>query len=146
MSGCRAHVLHVNTKRISRVFNSTFARWKLRIPGENLAREKAGFIQKEGWLVQYGFGRDEKGGYLDYYAAHRMTNDDHVRIREDGSREYLETMRELCVIPEGGDEEEARRSFYEANRRVAEALVAKGFDDRHALGDAARRPSRRQGL
>jgi hypothetical protein len=80
MSGFRAHVLNVNTKRISRVFASTFARWKLRIPEENLAREKAGFIQKEGWLVQYGFGHDETGGYLDYYAARRMTSDDHINM------------------------------------------------------------------
>ena len=128
MSGCRAHVLSMDTERISRVFASTFARWKLRIPRENLECEKDGFIQKEGWLVQYGFGRDERGGYLDYYAAHRMTSDDHVRIREDGSQEGLPAMTELCVIPEGGDDGEAQKRFYEANRKVAEMLVAKGFD------------------
>lgn len=128
MSGFRMHVPGVNTERISRVFARTFSRWKLRIPEENLAREKAGFIQKEGWLVQYCFGRDEKGGYLDYYAAHRMTNDDHVRIREDGSKEYLDAMSEFCVVPEGGDGGEAEKRFFEANRKVAEALVAKGFD------------------
>ncbi len=128
MSGFREHVRRVNTERISRVFASTFSRWKLRIPREDLEREKAGFIQKEGWLVQYCFGRDEKGGYLDYYAAHRMTSDDHVRIREDGSQESLPAMIELCVIPEGGDDGEARERFYEANRKVAEMLVAKGFD------------------
>ena len=128
MSGFREHVLRVNTEQISRIFASTFARWKLRIPEDDLAREKAGFIQREGWLVQYCFGRDEKGGYLDYYAAHRMTSDDHVRIREDGSVENLPTMREFCVIPEGGDESEAQKRFYDANRRIAEMLVAKGFD------------------
>ena len=128
MSGFRPHAFPVNTERISRVFASTFARWKLRIPRENLEREKAGFIQMEGWLVQYCFGRDEKGGYLDYYAAHRMTSDDHVRIREDGSQEGLPAMTDFCVIPEGGDDGEAQKRFYDANRKVAEMLVAKGFD------------------
>ena len=128
MSGFRAHVLEVNTKRISRIFNSTFSRWKLRIPKDDLAREKSGFIQKEGWLVQYCFGRDEKGGYLDYYAAHRMTSDDHIRIREDGSVENLPTMSEFRIVPEGGDDGAAEKRFYDANRKVAEMLVAKGFD------------------
>lgn len=128
MSGLRAHVLLVNTEKISRIFASSFARWRLRIPAEDLVREKAGFIQKEGWLVQYCFGRDEKGGYLDYYAAHRMTSDDHVRIREDGSVENLPTMIEFCVVPEAGDDGAAERRFYETNRKVAEMLVAKGFD------------------
>jgi len=118
----------VNTEKISRVFASAFSRWKLRIPRENLEREKAGFIQKEGWLVQYCFGRDENGGYLDYYAAHRMTSDDHIRIREDGSVENLPTMREFCIVPEGGDDGAAEKRFYDANRKVAEMLVAKGFD------------------
>ena len=128
MSGFGAHVLRVNTEHISRVFASTFARWKLRIPREDLAREKAGFIQKEGWLVQYCFGHDEKGGYLDYYAAHRMTSDDHVRIREDGSMEHLDAMSEFYVTPADGDDDAARQRFYEANRRIAEILAAKGFD------------------
>ena len=118
----------MNTEQISRVFASTFAHWKLRLPEDDLAREKAGFIQREGWLVQYCFGRDERGGYLDYYAAHRMTSDDHIRIREDGSVENLPTMREFCIVPEGGDDGAAETRFYDANRKVAEMLVAKGFD------------------
>ena len=43
------------------------------------------------------FGSDDRGGYLEYYASHRMTDDRHVRLREDGSVEHLPAMRIFLI-------------------------------------------------
>ena len=118
----------MKTDEIQRVFSERFKTWKIRIPKAKLTGEKAGFIEKAGWLIQYCFGHDEKGGYLDYYSAHHMASDDHVRIREDGSKEYLPSMASGFFYAEGVDEEERERASREANRKVTEMLIAKGFD------------------
>jgi len=55
-----------------------------------------------GDLVSLGKGRGAE--YLDYYASHRMTNDRHIRLREDGSEEHLpmvSTMRPASLERQG---------------------------------------------
>jgi hypothetical protein len=66
--------------QIAQAFKTEFAHWGLEIPPELLAARKAGFIQSEGWLIQFLFGKDARGEYMDYYASHRMTSDSHVRL------------------------------------------------------------------
>jgi hypothetical protein len=68
--------------QIARVFAARFAHWGITLPAENLESRSSGHIQRSGWLIQFCFGRDEKDDYLDYYASHRMTDDDHVRVYE----------------------------------------------------------------
>ena len=65
---------------IETVFNEAFAAWDIRLPEETIASKQRGKIVKAGWVIWYLFGSNEHGWYLDYYAAHRMTNDRHVRI------------------------------------------------------------------
>jgi hypothetical protein len=112
---------------IARRFAETFATWEFTLPRRDLARRTPGFISRKGWLVQYCFGEDERSRYLDYYAAHRMTDDDHVRIREDGTTEVLPAISGFycCSGPEG--QKEARRRSAERNRAIAQTLVEKGF-------------------
>lgn len=62
------------------------------MPPEHVRERKRGKIVEAGWAIWYLFGEDERGEYLDYYASHRMTNDRHLRIREDGAEEYLPTV------------------------------------------------------
>jgi hypothetical protein len=64
--------------------------------------EDAGFGY--GDICDYLFGRGEKGEYVDYYIAHRIWGDRHVRIWETSETERLETfisspgeMRETTV-------------------------------------------------
>ena len=70
-------------------------------------------------------GTDGHSGYLDYYDAHRMTNDRHVRIYADSRKEGLEAPRELLVYSEIADAEsrhQAEREFRVHNSEAYEEL------------------------
>lgn len=86
-------------------FAEHFAPWDIVLPKEHVQKRRRGKIVVAGWAIWYLFGSDERGEYLDYYAAHRMTSDEHVRIYESGEIESLpaiSTMRiasARCVSP-----------------------------------------------
>ncbi len=50
--------------RIAAAFARYFQHSKLTLPKSVPRRRKAGFIARKGWLIQYRFGKDEKGEYL----------------------------------------------------------------------------------
>jgi hypothetical protein len=116
------------TDLVARKFADTFAHWKLILPRRNLDGRTPGVITRQGWLIQYRFGEDDRGRYLDYYAAHRMTDDSHVRIREDGTCEDLPSIRSFYSYAKPEDEEAARLENAAENRAVAQMLADKGFD------------------
>ena len=62
------------------LFNKHFERWGIALPPDAEQRCPRGTIVSRGWTVKYCFGKDQDGKFLDYYAAHRMTNDRHSRI------------------------------------------------------------------
>ena len=110
-------------------FARTFATWHITLPEEDLRQRRAGFLAEAGWLIQYCFGSDDSGEFLDYYAAHRMTDDSHVRVYEDGRVVALPAligMRAMGATPQ--EEERLEREYVAHNREVAQALVDKGFD------------------
>ena len=51
------------------------------------------------------FGRDKDGGYLDYYASHRMTSDSYVRIHSDGKVESFPVIESERVVHENPEED-----------------------------------------
>ena len=109
-------------------FDEKFGHWDIRLPADDVAGRVRGKIVSGGWAIWYCFGKDERGEYLVYYAAHRMTNDRHVRIYEDGTTEGLPeliSMRLCSKDPEEDArlEEEHRRE----NHEVEEMLEKKGF-------------------
>jgi hypothetical protein len=115
--------------QIAQAFRADFANWGLEIPPEALASREPGFIQAAGWLIQFTFGRDSRGEYLDYYASHRMTDDSHVRLYETGRRQRLASIAGMYVT--SSDPGEARRleaAYLRRNKRVARKLAAKGFN------------------
>lgn len=114
--------------KIEAYFRDYFKHWNFQLPSEDVRNRRRGKIVEAGWVVWYLFGTDSKGDYLDFYAAHRMTNDRHVRVYEDGSEELLPTIR-TGVRVTGDPEEDARlkAEFYEDNRQVAKILEEKGF-------------------
>jgi hypothetical protein len=75
------------------LFNRDFSRWAIRLPPEDVAHRHRGRINQEGWAIWYLFGTEDRGEYLDYYAAHRMTDDRHIRIYASGEREDLPTIQ-----------------------------------------------------
>ena len=116
-------------KFIADTFAKHFAHWKITLPEEDLKDRRSGYIQEAGWLIQYCFGKDETGEYLDYYAAHRMTDDSHVRIYVDGSEESLPELWSIRLISKDPVEEKRLKDEYdEHNRVVVKMMVEKGFD------------------
>ncbi len=115
-------------RRIEGRFRRDFAAWGIALPPEHVRERRRGKIVESGWAIWYLFGKDERGEYLDYYASHRMTDDRHVRIREDGSEEPLPTVRTFRIVS-GNKREDARleAEYLEHNRSVGRMLKEKGF-------------------
>jgi hypothetical protein len=115
---------------IERMFNEYFANWDIRLPKEALANRRRGKLQQRGWMIWYLFDEDEQGEYLDFYAAHRMTNDLHERIYEDGSQKLLPALPEWRRCSDDPDEDAQLEADHHAfSDQVADILKAKGFLD-----------------
>lgn len=113
---------------MERMFNKAFENWDIHLPAGTIESLSAGRIVKAGWTIWYAFGSEEGREYLDYYASHRMTNDQHVRLYDDGRMESLEAVIEGYVLPKDPDEAaEARAEFFARNRSVRRMLGEKGF-------------------
>ncbi len=116
-------------EQIAETFNNRFDHWNITLSEADIKDRCNGHVQKSGWLIQYCFGEDEHGTYLDYYAAHRMTDDEHVRIYSDGEVEDLPALSSICLVSE--DPKENKRledEYYHENQQVAKMLAEKGFD------------------
>ena len=115
-------------QRIADAFARYFEAWEIRLPASAIADPAPGEIRKGGWRVQFRWGSCEGGRFLDFYAAHRMTNDRHHRIHEDGTIEDLEALQDWIVYPPDATEVqklEAKRRFHEHNARVGADLNRK---------------------
>ena len=114
--------------KIESHFNQRFRHWDIRLPPADIGQRQRGKLVQAGWVIWYLFGADEQGEYLDYYATHRMSGDEHRRLRANGGRECLPSLQWAFASSE--DPAEARRleaDFYAENRRIAALLEAKGF-------------------
>ena len=107
---------------IESTFAKSFAHWDITLPEEDIKDKRNGHIQSEGWLIQYCFGKDENGEYLDYYATHKMTDDSHIRIYADGTQETLPTLSR----PLQHNDDPTKQLQEEHN--LKEMLIRKGFD------------------
>lgn len=109
-------------------FNAEFATSRISLSREQIAQRGRGKINKAGWAIWYLFGSDEKGEFLDYYAAHRMTNDRHERIRANGETEALPTIQDMRVCSSDPQEDARLETESLANdQEVHELLRRKGF-------------------
>jgi hypothetical protein len=79
-------------RRIVDRFAANFGPWGLTLPIADVVHRRSGVLRGGGWVVQYVFGKDERGEYLDYYARHRMTEDNHFRLYADGTFAPLPAM------------------------------------------------------
>lgn len=124
--------------RIAIHFNQRFAHWGIQLPPADLAQRRRGQLSQSGWCIWYLFGADEQGDYLDYYAHHPISGDEHRRLRANGGRECLPALQ--WPDPELDDPADAWRA---ENQRIAALLAAKGFD---LPDDAPGVPLRTRGL
>jgi hypothetical protein len=117
-----------NMENATKQFSQDFSSWAIRLPQEDVAQRRRGRINADGWAIWYLFGDDDRGEYLDYYAAHRMTDDRHVRIYADGERVDLPTIQSFRVCSDDpAVDERLDTEFVAENQRVAALLEAKGF-------------------
>jgi len=118
----------MNLDRAANQFSRDFSKWAIRLPREDVAQRRRGRINAEGWAIWYLFGNDDRGEYLDYYAAHRMTDDRHVRIYAGGERENLPTIQSFRPCSDDpAEEKRLEADFVAENQRVAALLEDKGF-------------------
>jgi hypothetical protein len=113
------------SKEIKKHFDEYFSNWKIELPEKDLADRLNGYIAKSGWLIQYCFGTENGMGYLDFYASHRMTNDRHLRIYENGETKELLAYLEFFFFDDNGT---GKRKYEEHNKEVRKMLIEKGFD------------------
>jgi len=118
----------MNSEMIAGLFAKRFMRWGITLPAEDLRSLTPGHIAKRGWLIQFCFGNDADGLYLDYYATHRMTGDSHVRLHENGTHKALESFQGLFVTSaDPGEAARLKTEFLRSNCKIMEELVGKGF-------------------
>ena len=116
--------------RIEEIFPEYFEKWRIRLPEEAVRSRQRGEIRSHGWHIQYLFGEDDQGEFMDFYATLRMTNDRHVRIYARGELVYLPSYQEHMIFPAEASEEEEQRiqeEYYRYNWSVSEELKKKGF-------------------
>ena len=116
--------------KIDKIFAEYFRNWDRRLPQEATQSHQPGEIKTHGWFIQYQFGTNDNGDFLDFYASNRMTNDRHVRIFESGETESLPAYSDFRIYPANAtkkDKEEVRRRDEQYNAEVSEMLKSKGF-------------------
>ena len=129
-------------RRIESRFNESFRLWGIRLGREAIAARQRGKIVEAGWTIRFLFGADASGEYLDYYSSHRMTNDSHLRLYDDGRVVGLEALHEMRPTSDDPAEEaRLKAEFRDHNERVARLLKEKGFGlqgDKHGSAIARR--------
>jgi len=113
---------------IQNEFAGAFASWGIALPVDDVRRRRSGTIAEQGWLIQYLFGRDDHGEFLDYLARHRMTEDDHFRIHADGHRRELPTgLGSYFSSPDPEVARELEARYVRRERFISHYLETKGF-------------------
>ncbi|MDN5923804.1 MAG: hypothetical protein L0H70_02255 [Xanthomonadales bacterium] len=109
-------------------FNEFFSEFGIRLPKDDVLKRKPGRIAESACHIQYLFGADELGAYLDLYATNRFTNPMHMRLRSGQPIENLSTPQESRVVSKNSIEDKMLQAEYFArNRKIDELLRAKGF-------------------
>ena len=109
-------------------FNEQFSRWGITLSDEIVFQRVRGKIIEKGWCIWFLFGIDEAGEYLDFYASHRMTDDEHIRIRTNGSIEYLPIIGCFRMYsPNHMEDKILEKEYFAENQRVSKMLKEKGF-------------------
>jgi len=114
--------------KVDEVFADYFRNWGIRLPTEVLQDRQPGEIRSHGWVIQYQFGANEGGAFLDFYASHRMTNGRHLRIYESGETEDLPAYWDMIIYPATKSQKNlAERKYQQHNAEVSKELKRKGF-------------------
>lgn len=118
-------------KRIQ-IFTEYFSNWEIELTDDIVAALNEGQVVQivnSGWTIKILFAEDEESKYMDFYAAHRMTNDRHHRVRVDGSLDWLPAFNIGMRVISEDPEEDARleKEYREHDQNVMKMLNKKGF-------------------
>jgi hypothetical protein len=116
--------------KIHEVFADYFKNWGIKLPTDALEGRQPGEIRSHGWRIQYQFGTNDRGAFLDFYASHRMTNDRHWRIYDSGETEDLPVLWDMIVYPPNAttkQRRQAEREYQQHNAEVSTELKRKSF-------------------
>ena len=114
-----------NMDAIRNEFNRCFSKWKITLPEENIEKREKDSIFQAGWKINFIFASRDNDKYLEYYAVHRMTNDHHIIIYDNGEKEQLECLEPPLEYSPAIDERQ--REHNKHNRKVKEELSYKGL-------------------
>ena len=111
-------------KRVQ-IFDEGFSHWDISLSKDMVSALEAGNIVqivKNGWTIKVLFDEDDTGKFMDFYQSHRMTNDQHYRIRADGTAEFLPALHDWSLVPAG-----LQSKYRDDDERVMKMLNEKGF-------------------
>jgi hypothetical protein len=74
-------------------FEQEFAQWGLSLPAQDIVDRQAGHMERHGWRVDYSFGTDAFGEFLEYHARRAVANEPvierHARVYHNGERNFV---------------------------------------------------------
>jgi len=85
---------------------------------------------KSGWIIRYFFGIENDKQFIEIYACHRMTDDRHYRIYEDGTEERREIILPYICYPANCTaerEREIEEAYFSKNREIHARLEKLGL-------------------
>ena len=109
--------------RIKQLFDEEFGAWGIVLPEADLRERRGGSVAGRGWSINYRFGVEGGVEYLEYFAAHRMTNDTLNRIYENGVKEVVG----YCQVFYAADDPQAERDYTEHNRKFYDEVKSRGL-------------------
>jgi len=114
-------------KLIRREFRAHFSHWNLSLP-RSLSRGRGVITGGGGWHIRWRTRTVRGRAHLDFYATHRMTNDRHCRIRQDGTVMGLPAASNWILYPMGASENDRAkldRRRARRNERIRHLLMEK---------------------
>ena len=74
-------------------FEQEFSQWGLSLPAQDIVDRQAGHMERHGWRVDYSFGTDAFGEFLEYHARRAVANEPvierHARVYHNGERNFV---------------------------------------------------------
>ena len=74
-------------------FEKEFAPWGLTLPARDIVDRQPGHSDRHGWSLDYSFGSDAFGEYLEYHARRAVANEPvierHARVYHNGERNFV---------------------------------------------------------
>ena len=122
-------------REVRRAFQLYFQAWELALPSSLAA--KGGVITGRGWQIHWRTSSLRGRSYLDFYASHRMTNERHHRIWQDGRLGDLPAALEFLCFPDGctpAQEKVIRDRYAHRNGRIGHLIKAKFPEPPSATG------------